>query len=96
MAGGGVRDECVNDPNGVRDGGSASDTGMDDLKMLSLGRLRFAVYQTYSSGRETRGRFKRPHRRPSQLLAVACEMSVLTIQTGAGMVAVLLVLPWTI
>ena len=32
MAGGGVRDECVNNPNGFRDGGSASDTAMDDLK----------------------------------------------------------------
>ena len=31
-AGGGVRDECVNDPNGFRDGGSASDTAMDDVK----------------------------------------------------------------
>ena len=32
MAGGGVRDECVNDPNGFRDGGSASDTAMDIVK----------------------------------------------------------------
>ena len=32
MAGGGVQDECVNDPNGFRDGGSASDTTMGDLK----------------------------------------------------------------
>ena len=32
MAGGGVQDECVNDPNGFRDGGSASDTAMHDLK----------------------------------------------------------------
>ena len=31
MAGGGVQDECVNNPNGIRDGGSASDTAMDDL-----------------------------------------------------------------
>ena len=32
MAGGGVRDECVIYPNGIRDGGSESDTAMDDLK----------------------------------------------------------------
>ena len=32
MAGGGVQDECVNDPNGFRDGGSASDTTMGDVK----------------------------------------------------------------
>ena len=32
MAGGGVRDECVNNPNGIRDDGSASDMAMDDLK----------------------------------------------------------------
>ena len=32
MAGGCVRDECVNDPNGFRDGGSASDTDMHDLQ----------------------------------------------------------------
>ena len=31
-AGGGVRDECVNNPNGFRDVSSASDTAMDDLK----------------------------------------------------------------
>ena len=32
MAGGGVQDECVNDPNGFRDGGSGSDAAMHDLK----------------------------------------------------------------
>ena len=31
-AGGGVRDECVNNPKGIRDVSSASDTAMDDLK----------------------------------------------------------------
>ena len=31
MAGGGVQDECVNNPNGIRDCSSASDTAMDDL-----------------------------------------------------------------
>ena len=32
MAGGDVRDECVNNPTRFRDGGSASGTTMDDLK----------------------------------------------------------------
>ena len=27
-----AKDECVNNPNGIRDGGSESDTAMDDLK----------------------------------------------------------------
>ena len=31
MAGSGVQDESLNDPNGFREGGSASDTAMDDL-----------------------------------------------------------------
>ena len=38
---------------------------------------------------------KRPHRGPSQWLAVVCEMSMLSSQTGSGMLAVLLILPWT-
>ena len=39
---------------------------------------------------------ERPHRGPSQWLAVACEMSVLSTQTGSGMVAVLLIPQWKI
>ena len=98
MAGGVVRDEFVNDPNGFRDGGSGSDTAMDDLKPDAQPQVYslYRVYQKHSSERETRGRRKRPHRGPSQWLAVVCKMSVLTIQMGSGMVAVLLVLPWMI
>ena len=32
MAGGGARDECVNDPDGFKNGGSASTIGMHDQK----------------------------------------------------------------
>ena len=51
MAGGGVRDECVNDPNGFRDGGSASDTLMDDLKPDAQPQASsfYRIYQKYSS-----------------------------------------------
>ena len=38
MAGRGVRYECVNNPTGFRDSGSASDTAMDDLKGPSEAR----------------------------------------------------------
>ena len=39
MADGGVRDECVNDSNGFRDGGSASDTAMGrcEVRCSALG-----------------------------------------------------------
>ena len=79
-----MQDECVNNPNGIRDGGSAPDTVMDDLNpdAQAWASSFYHTYQKYSSGCETRGRLKRPHRGPSQWLAVVCEMSVSTTQTG--------------
>ena len=52
MAGSGVRDGSVDDQDGFRAGGSASDTAMDDLKpdAQPQGCPRVTIERKYSSG----------------------------------------------
>ena len=91
-----MQDECVNNPNGIRDCGSASDTAMDDLKpgaqpwASSFYRIPKVLGWTCDKRVTQTGAS-----RAIAMAGGACEMSVLTIQTGLGMVAVLLILPWT-